>query len=545
MSEEYGRPISRWEPAKRAAILAIIVITFVSGLWAFHTRQSLVTQLNPYLVTRVMVPAAQLNVRPVSMGTRSAQGIPVLVYHGIVPKAESCNITPETFREHMTALKEAGYTTLTMDEFAEYMSGSRTVPERSVLITFDDGRTDSFSGADPVLKRLGFHATMFSILTNVRSRKAFYLTPAETKMMSDSGRWDVQSHTNATHVFADVDSMGNVGHALASRRWNTALGRLESDAEYLSRIRDDLTEAKSGLSEMTGKPIIAFAYPWGDDGSDSGDPLIRENERLITASLYPYTFKQASPTLDENYNYPSDRGRVLRRISIGWNTSAADVMAQIERGKPKALPFQESVPFASSGWALNSGAFAPSDDGRELVSLPQARNPRGDAFLDGSRNWEDYVLSSKFALEGTETVSMVARRVGPRDYVAATISRSYVSIEQVVDNKTKTIGEADVGLVADGTTPHAVSLRVEGRALHLQIDGKTIIVIQNLDPSLSTGGIGFRIDPSADGSARLKLTDVTVSPLTSLISQPGAPVPARISTSPTIAPLAQRGGASW
>lgn len=503
----------------RLAILAVIALSLALGLKWFYSRQSLVTSFQPYQVTRVIVPAALLQVKAPPASRRPAHGVPVLVYHGIVPEGETGNVTPETFRAHMVALKKAGYTTLALDEFRAFIEDGGRVPERSVLVTFDDGRTDSFSGADPVLKRLGFKATMFTILGHAATGKSFYLTFDETEMMDDTGRWDVQSHTAYSHVFKPVNSIGDVGRPLPSRLWNAELERLESDEEYVERVRSDLELARDGIERLTERPVYAFAYPWGDRGQESEDPLIRRELPRIAGSIYPLTFVQASPTLDETYNYPFEKGAILRRIYISHDMTAEKLMARIERGVPKSVPFEDEKSFASSGWSLTVGSLAPEASGRSLASAVDGG--RGEAFLDGSRAWTDYEVASSFALETSETVSLIVRRAGPRDYVAATISPTYVSFERVLGDERTVIAEADVALAHDGVEPVDAKVRAVADRVTLQLDGADVLQARGLPRVLARGGVAVRVDPAEERRSTLWLERFAVRPIdASLASRP-------------------------
>lgn len=507
----------RREIHRRVVVLSLVLLALSAGLSAFYGRQSLVTTVRPYLLTRVWLPSARLSPDNAPRPGGSAKGVPVLVYHGIQPSGSSCNVTPETFIAHMNALSAAGYTTLTTEEFVAFMRGKRRFPERSVLVTFDDGRTDSFSGADPVLRRLGFHATMFTILGRTNSAKSFYLTAKETAMMAETGRWDVQSHTANSHEFVASGPLDCFGRALPTRKWDTRNARLESDAEYVARVRADLSGARTGLAALTGRPVVALAYPWGDFGRDSGDPLVRQELPKIASDLYAVTFTQAGATVDETYNYPSDFGTTLRRIYITHDLDARELMAGLERGVPKRLPFAESTSLASSGWVLSSGSFVPlGGAGRGLKLDASGRGDRAEAFLDGSRSWRDYSVGASLSLESTETVSIIVRRNGPRDYLAATVSRTYVSLEQVCEDAVSTLAEADVSL--EGAKPFLAGVIVNGTRLSLKLNGVTVAQSDAVDAALEAGGIAVRLDAAGDTAPVLDLADLRVEPLSTAVS---------------------------
>ncbi len=90
--------------------------------------------------------------------------VPVLTYHHVNPnKGDMITITPEGFGSQMRYLKEAGFTTLGMDELLDYAEGKSEVKEKSVMITFDDGYLDNYIYGFPVLKALGIRAVVFLV----------------------------------------------------------------------------------------------------------------------------------------------------------------------------------------------------------------------------------------------------------------------------------------------------------------------------------------------------------------------------------------------
>ena len=95
------------------------------------------------------------------MSTRSAPNVPVLMYHHVTP-AGGMIATPDVFEDQIARLARAGYQSLSADQFAACLAGA-PVPERSVLITFDDGYLNNWVHAHPVLARHGMRAVLFII----------------------------------------------------------------------------------------------------------------------------------------------------------------------------------------------------------------------------------------------------------------------------------------------------------------------------------------------------------------------------------------------
>ena len=95
------------------------------------------------------------------MSTRSAPNVPVLMYH-VTPAGGMIAATPDVFEDQIARLARAGYQSLSADQFAACLAGA-PVPERSVLITFDDGYLNNWVHAHPVLARHGMRAVLFII----------------------------------------------------------------------------------------------------------------------------------------------------------------------------------------------------------------------------------------------------------------------------------------------------------------------------------------------------------------------------------------------
>ena len=97
--------------------------------------------------------------------------IPVLMYHNIsedYPKgAEGANISPQLFRQHMEAILEDGYTPILVKDYYDSAESGKALPEKPIIITFDDGYLSNYEIAYPMLKEMNIPATIFVVTSTV------------------------------------------------------------------------------------------------------------------------------------------------------------------------------------------------------------------------------------------------------------------------------------------------------------------------------------------------------------------------------------------
>ena len=158
----------------------------------------------------------------------------VLNYHMVNSMFISLAVEPSDFDWQMKYLVDHGYHSITPDELYAFLAGKGSLPDRPVLITFDDGYVDNYTNAYPILKKYDLKATIFIVTGFVSNRKG-YLTWDQLREMEQNGI-TAQSHT--------------VTHA--------PLPELPDD-----RIREELVESKRKAEAELGHPVEYIAYPTG------------------------------------------------------------------------------------------------------------------------------------------------------------------------------------------------------------------------------------------------------------------------------------------
>lgn len=133
-----------------------------------------------------------------------AQKIVVLNYHKIDETPIALSVAPGDFERQMAYLKVQGYVSITPDQLADHLENKATLPERALLITFDDGYADNYVHAYPILKKYGFTATIF-VVTDYLSRFPQYLTWEQAREMKRDGFF-IASHTMQHKVLTGLDA---------------------------------------------------------------------------------------------------------------------------------------------------------------------------------------------------------------------------------------------------------------------------------------------------------------------------------------------------
>jgi peptidoglycan/xylan/chitin deacetylase (PgdA/CDA1 family) len=171
--------------------------------------------------------------------------IPVLTYHSIDGSGSPVSIAPAEFRRQMHALAGAGWRTIAMDAFVRGHRDGHW-PERTFVLTFDDGYANVIDQALPAARECGFHGTVFVAVDRVGG----------TMAGPDEPSW-----TPRTPL---LDWSGL--RALASEGWNIASHGCSHRRLTLlaaSEIDRELAVSKHTIQDRVGAPVTALAYPYG------------------------------------------------------------------------------------------------------------------------------------------------------------------------------------------------------------------------------------------------------------------------------------------
>lgn len=247
------------QPKYREPIIHFILLFIFGGaIFSFLTSLSADTD-----VSTVEKKQAKAEIK-----NNTAQ-IPILVYHGIRKTGASenamqkrFNISPEILEKEFSFLKNEGYETISFMDLYEAFSNNKPLPQKPIIISFDDGWKNQYTVAFPLLKKFGMRATFF-VISGVLDGD-LYMTSENIKEMSDAGM-EIGAHTK-NHPYLD---------------------RLSAEI-----AREEITGSKTALQKIIGKPITTFAYPYGHFNNETAKIVEQSGFRTARNTFLGITSKK-------------------------------------------------------------------------------------------------------------------------------------------------------------------------------------------------------------------------------------------------------------
>ncbi|WP_047300809.1 poly-beta-1,6-N-acetyl-D-glucosamine N-deacetylase PgaB [Pseudomonas fluorescens] len=207
-----------------------------------------------------------------------------IAYHDIEdrdPDQRVVAVRTERMIEQLAWLRENGYRPVTVDQILAARQGGPELPAKAILLTFDDGYSSFYTRVLPVLRSYRWPAVLAPVgvwidtpanqpvdfAGELRPRSQF-LTWAQVREISRSGLVEIAAHTDHSHLGILANPQGNLQPAAATRRYDAAAGRYESEADFQARMRQDVTNISDKILAVAGYRPRIWVWPYGTaDGS--------------------------------------------------------------------------------------------------------------------------------------------------------------------------------------------------------------------------------------------------------------------------------------
>jgi biofilm PGA synthesis lipoprotein PgaB len=271
---------------------------------------------------------------PSDLASAAPNTFTVISYHEV---REDVRDYPDPFAVDVSALaaqfawlRGNGYVPVSLDQILTARHGGRPLPDKAILLTFDDSYLSFYTRVYPLLREFRYPAVLAVVGKWIDNppdvqlpygekgsvTDASFPSWAQLREMSDSGLVEIASHSYDLHHGVMASPQGNLQPAATARIYDPQTGKYEGNERWRARVRNDLAQNSRTIERETGRAPRVIVWPYGS----YNDELIRMADQLgMSVAL----------TLDDGPNTPNVPLTALRRILIEHNPPLADFISEL------------------------------------------------------------------------------------------------------------------------------------------------------------------------------------------------------------------------
>jgi biofilm PGA synthesis lipoprotein PgaB len=283
----------------------------------------------------------------------AGQRFVAIAFHDVVDnrdQLETDSVTSTSLVQFFDWLKGTGWTAVSLDDVAAAARGVRPLPNKAILISFDDGYASLYTRVFPLLKVYRFPVVAALVGSWMEGRpdgtvtygdrvvpRSNFISWAQAREMQASGFVEFASHSYNLHRGVPANPQGNMVPAAITWQYDPATGSYEHDTQFRARIRADLVRARSQMATSLGRPPRALVWPFGRYSGPALEvakqvgftfALTLEPEPAYTSDLFAIHryFPSQNPSLGDlarNLRFEPDRPATRRIACLTLDALAA------------------------------------------------------------------------------------------------------------------------------------------------------------------------------------------------------------------------------
>jgi peptidoglycan/xylan/chitin deacetylase (PgdA/CDA1 family) len=236
-----------------------------------------------------------------------AQTVNILCYHRFQPRGgekiknstygDIYAVDMVNFEEQMQYLKDNGYTVVPMKSLLAWLDNREKLPEKSVVLTVDDGYSSVYTKAYPVLKKFKYPFTLY-LYPGFYPHAGSSLKPDQVKIMHDEGLADFGCHSYTHPILT---------------KWEA-----RNEAQYIAFLKKELIDSKGELEKKLGFGVDTLAYPFGTYSANTRPFVVKAGYKACFSVVASYCVKD-----DDRYT--------LKRTMIFFKTSMKHFREVLEK----------------------------------------------------------------------------------------------------------------------------------------------------------------------------------------------------------------------
>ncbi len=218
----------------------------------------------------------------ISAATKPSVRLPIIMYHHVLKDKSKLGkyiVSPKEIEKDIIYLKEQGYTTIVMEDLINYVKNDIALPEKPIMLTFDDGYYSNYTYVLPLLEKYDVKAVISVTGGYVqKSTEEGNLNPAYSYLT-----WDlINELVNSPYI--EIQNHSYAMHEICERR-GCLIMKGESYEKYSEEMINDIGKLQNIIEEKTGYRPTTFTYPFGFVCKEGND-VLRKMGFIATLSCY-------------------------------------------------------------------------------------------------------------------------------------------------------------------------------------------------------------------------------------------------------------------
>lgn len=391
-------------------------------------------------------PKAQQPSPSIQVGEKMQRedGFIAISYFGVAEEATETVISQTRLREHLQALHDLGYVTISQQDVYDYYYNGGSLPEKALFLFFEDGLKRSAMLAQPILESLGYQASMLCYANNLEENDGFFLSTEDLIEMKATGYWEIGVNgyrLSYINVFDIHDNyLGELtpeeyryvspylrrvyNHYLMDYIRDKYSVPMETQAQMAQRVENDyrMMEAvyTAGLGEL---PMLYTLMHSNTDQFATNDQVSIENERWISG-LFALNFNREMLCRNGPEVNPLDLTRMQPQAY--WSVNHLLMRIADDTNTWQDVFFVTGDAERAAEWDILRGAAQWDGDTIRVTTLPEED---GVIRLRGSESLRDFYLGVSFDgnLLGRQSVHILADAQG-NDYTAIELAENVLYV---------------------------------------------------------------------------------------------------------------------
>ncbi len=349
-------------------------------------------------------------------------GFMAIAYSSMTRDGQEDRNSREQFNEHLKALADAGYTSITTDDIIDFYNNKRPLPEKAVYLMMEGGRKDNAIFGQELLAANHNHAAFFTHTGTLSNWSNFFVTYSNVLSISQSPYWDLGSQGyRLTRINEHMDETEPRFFLCDFLRDDNG-EKTESDAQMFERLEDFYKKSFEPLAELSSGPKAYIFMPANAFAAFMPGEVEEANQALMRR-YFKTSFIREGPA----FNSSLDSTYSLSRMRVKPEWSSGELLEAMKSWRPERDRFAIKGPDSALDWVGNITTVEV--DGEDILLTPSAGfiDP---AMLRGSNLWENMRVSVMFARRDPGERYIYLRYASKDSYLRLTLRSNRLMVHE-------------------------------------------------------------------------------------------------------------------